>query len=118
MVILQCDIEGCSKEFICKDKLTNHKTETHRSNNTKKIVDDALSTVGVTDEQIKQATLEDASTRWLCPYSGCESNFKTKFLIKNHLLMHYNLRPFKVRLINIYFMLFVYSMFIDLFIDF
>lgn len=60
------------------------------------VIDAALASVGITEKQILSVQQPDGGRRWLCPQNDCNLLFKAPNVLKNHILMHYDLRPFKV----------------------
>lgn len=71
------------------------------------IIDAALASVGITEDQLISVQRPDGSRHWVCPQDNCDLQFKVLHLLKSHILMHYDLRPFKVtyifRIIKIFF---------------
>jgi len=106
--LFQCNIEECGQQFLTEARLNQHTLEAHTTEisiskpmensggNTRAALNAALASVGFTDDQVIPVKNLDGSCQWMCPYSDCELTFKTKYLMKNHLLKHYDIRPFKV----------------------
>lgn len=69
----------------------------------RRLVTEALASVGVTEDLVASELLPDGTRSWACPQPECELSFKTHYLLKNHILAHYDLRPFKVKIMDSFF---------------
>lgn len=60
------------------------------------MVSKALEELGITDESLEPASVNENGRTWLCPWDECNREFGKLHALKTHLLAHFGVRPFKV----------------------
>lgn len=61
------------------------------------VLSKALEELGITDDSLRPVRVTEHDKVWLCPQEDCNRQFGKLYTLKGHLLVHYGVRPFKVR---------------------